>query len=293
MRFPHILLALMLTALWGANFISIKLGGQAAPPLFLIALRYLFTAIPLVFFLPRPQTPWRTLIVYGVLMGAIQFALLFSAIRNGMPAGLASLVMQIQVIFTMGLAALFLGERPSRLQIVGAAIALAGLGVIGLARMQGAAALIPFAMCLAAAFAWSVANILNAGAGKVDPLAFTAWTALSPVPPLLVMSLIFEGPQAMGEALAHPSPVALAALAYMVVGSTLIGNSAWSYLLTIYPAGVVAPFSLLVPVFGMAAGVFALGEHISAQEGWGGALVGAGLALNVLGPRLAARLARD
>ncbi|MBK9082242.1 MAG: EamA family transporter [Rhizobiales bacterium] len=292
MRFPHILLALMLTALWGANFIGIKLGGQAAPPLFLVTMRYVFTALPLVFFLPRPRAPWRTLILYGVAMGAIQFALLFIAIRNGMPAGLASLVMQSQVIFTMALAAVFLGERPSPVQIAGAAVALAGLGVIGAGRMEGAAALIPFLMCLAGAFSWSVGNILNAGAGKVDPLAFTAWTALSPIPILFVLSLFFEGPQAMAAALAQPSPVALAALAYMVVGSTLIGNSAWSYLLTIYPAGVVAPFSLLVPVFGMAAGVFALGERISAQEAWGGALVAAGLALNVLGPRLAARLAR-
>lgn len=290
MRLPHVLLALMTAVLWGYNFVVIKVGVEAVPPLFLTSLRYLFSALPLVFFIRRPAVSWRVMIVYGLAMGVGQFGFLFPAIRLGLPAGLASLVLQVQAFFTMGLAALFIGERAGPVRVAGALVAFAGLGVIAIERMQAATALAPLLMCIAAAFSWAVANIVNRGTGRVDPIAFIAWTSLVPILPLFLLSLVVEGPRAMAAAVAAPTWPAVGSLAYLVVCATLIGTGIWSFLLTRYPAGQVAPFSLLVPVFGLSSAALFLGERVTAMEAAGAALIIAGLFLNVFGPRLAAAL---
>lgn len=289
MRFPHILLALTTAVLWGYNFVVIKVGVAAVPPLFLTSMRYFFSALPLVFFLRRPNVPWKVMILYGLTMGVGQFGFLFPAIRLGMPAGLASLVLQVQAFFTMGLAALLIGERVGPVRIAGALIAFGGLGVIALERMQASTALAPFLMCVAAAFSWALANIVNRGTGKVDPLAFIAWTSLVPILPLMGLSLVLEGPSAIAAAVSAPGWLAIGSLAYLVVCATLIGTGIWSFLLTRYPAGQVAPFSLLVPIFGLSSASFFLGERITVPEAAGAALVIMGLILNVFGPKLFAR----
>ncbi|MCX8997834.1 EamA family transporter [Rhizobiaceae bacterium BDR2-2] len=290
MRLPHILLALTTVVLWGYNFVVIKIGVAAVPPLFLTSMRYLFSALPLVFFLRKPDVPWKVMIFYGLAMGAGQFGFLFPAIRLGLPAGLASLVLQMQAFFTMGLAAIFIGERIGPVRIAGALVAFCGLGVIAIERMQAATALVPLLMCIAAALCWATANIVNRGTGKVDPIAFIAWTSLVPVLPLLALSAVVEGPQAIWAAATAPSWPAIGSLVYLVVCATLIGTGIWSFLLTRYPAGQVAPFSLLVPVFGLSSAAFFLGERITGIEAAGGALVIAGLVLNVFGTRLVAVL---
>lgn len=286
MRLPHILLALVTAVLWGFNFVVIKVGVAEVPPLFLTAMRYLFSALPLVFFFRRPAVAWKVMILYGFAMGVGQFGLLFPALRLGLPAGLASLLLQIQAFFTMGLAALFIGERIGPVRILGALVAFSGLGVIAFERMQETTALVPLLMCIAAAFSWAIANIVNRGMGKVDPIAFVVWTSLVPVLPLTALSLAIEGPQAVLATISAPTPLGLGALAYLVVCATLIGTGIWSFLLTRYPAGQVAPFSLLVPVFGLSSAALVLGERITAPEALGAGLVIAGLVLNVFGPRL-------
>lgn len=290
MRLSHILLALTTAVLWGYNFVVIKVGVAAVPPLFLTAMRYFFSALPLVFFLRKPDVLWRTMILYGLAMGVGQFGFLFPAIRLGLPAGLASLVLQVQAFFTMGLAALLIGERVGPVRIAGALVAFGGLAVIASERMQGASALAPFLMCIAAAFSWALANIVNRGTGKVDPFAFIVWTSLVPILPLFALSLAIEGPAAIFAAVAAPGWPAVGSLAYLVVCATLIGTGIWSFLLTRYPAGQVAPFSLLVPVFGLSSAALFLGERITGAEAAGAALVIAGLVLNVFGPKLVARL---
>lgn len=290
MPLSHILLALITAALWGFNFVVIKVGVGSVPPLFLTALRYLFSAVPLVFLLPRPAVAWRTMLLYGLAMGVGQFGFLFPAIALGMPAGLASLVLQTQAFFTMALAALFISERMGAMRIAGALVAFAGLGIIATERMGEATALAPLLMCVAAAFCWAIANIVNRGVGKVDPIAFIAWTSLVPIVPLMGFSLAIEGPGAIASALAAPTWQGVASLAYLVIAATLIGAGIWSFLLTRYPAGQVAPFSLLVPVFGLSSAALVLGERVSGAEALGAALVIAGLAVNVFGARLLARL---
>jgi O-acetylserine/cysteine efflux transporter len=282
-----IALALGVVLIWGLNFVAIAWGVGEIPPFLLTALRYLGCALPAVFFIKRPQVGWAILLAYGLSVGVLQFSFLFTAIQLGMPAGLASLVMQMQVFFTMALAILFLGERPGMPQLAGAGVALLGLGAIGAERIGGAV-LVPLVMTLAAAFFWGLSNIVTKRAGKVDMLGFVVWGALVPPLPMLALSLVFEGPQAI-LGLASASPAAIGSVLFIAYGSTLIGYGIWAILLGRYPASLVAPFSLLVPVIGFAAAALILGETISTLEIAGSTLIFAGLLLNVFGPRLLAR----
>lgn len=285
MAVPHILLALITVFLWGFNFVVIKAGVMDMPPLFLTALRYLFAAVPLVFFLPRPKVSWTHMIVYGMVMGCAQFGLLYTAIKWGLPAGLASLVMQSQAFFTMALAVTLLGEIPLKSHIAGAAVAFGGLAVIGLERLD-ITALVPLLMCIGAAFSWALGNIVNRKVGRVNAISFVAWTSLVPVLPLVILSLLLEGPHAIADGMANANGMTAFVVIYMAYGATIVGAGIWSFLLLRYPAGTVAPFSLLVPIVGFLGAYFAFAEHITLLEIIGSALVVAGLALNVFGRRL-------
>ena len=284
-----IALALLVVVIWGLNFVFIKWGVEAVPPLFLTALRYLCAALPMIFFIKRPQVKLSILITYGLFIGFGQFGLLFSAIKLGMPAGLASLVIQTQAFFTFGLAILFLGEKLGRWQVIGALVAIAGIVVIASERFE-VTALVPLLMVLLAALCWGVSNIASKRAGQIDMLSFVVWGALVPILPLLGLSLLVEGPAAISAAMSHVSLRTVGVIAFNGYAATIIGFGLWSYLLKRYPAGLVAPFSLLVPVAGIGSAYLLLGETITLIEVVGSVLVLAGLALNVFGPRLMARL---
>lgn len=288
MAVPHILLALVTVFLWGFNFVVIKVGVMDMPPLFLTALRYLFAAVPLVFFLPRPKVSWQHMVIYGMVMGCAQFGLLYTAIKLGLPAGLASLVMQSQAFFTMALAVTILGEIPLKSHIAGAAVAFGGLAVIGLERLN-VSAMVPLVMCVGAAFSWAIGNIVNRKVGRVNAVSFVAWTSLVPVLPLIALSLVLEGPQAISDGLASANLMTVFVVIYMAYGATIVGAGIWSFLLLRYPAGTVAPFSLLVPIVGFLGAYFAFAEQITLLEVIGSTLVVAGLALNVFGRRLSLR----
>jgi O-acetylserine/cysteine efflux transporter len=285
--FRDIALALGVVLIWGLNFVAIKWGVDEISPFLLTALRYLGCALPAVFFIRRPQVGWPILVGYGLTVGVLQFSFLFTAMRLGMPAGLASLVMQMQVFFTMALAMVLLGDRPTPLQLGGAAIALIGLGTIG-AEHVGGAVLVPLLLTLVAAFFWAISNIITKRAGSIDMLAFVVWGSLVPPLPMLALSLLFEGPQALAS-LPGISPQALFSVLFIAYGSTLIGYGAWAVLLGRHPASLIAPFSLLVPVVGFAAAFVFLGEQVSTLEVAGSLLIFAGLVLNVFGPRLLMR----
>lgn len=288
MPLRDIALALGVALIWGLNFVAIKWGVDEVPPLLLTGLRYLGCALPAVFFIRKPQVGWPVLIAYGLTVGVLQFSFLFTAMRLGMPAGLASLVMQMQAFFTMALAAALLGDRPTPVQLGGATIALAGLGTIG-AEHLGGAVLMPLLLTLVAAGFWAISNIVTKRAGKIDMFAFVVWGSLVPPLPMLALSLLLEGPQAL-TGLASISPQAIFSVLFIAYGSTLLGYGAWAMLLGRHPASLIAPFSLLVPVVGFAAAFVFLGEQMTVLEVAGSLLIFAGLLLNVFGPRLAARL---
>lgn len=282
-----LILALFVVTVWGVNFVAIRWGVDEVAPLLMTALRYALAALPAVFFIRRPAVSWRVLIAYGFAIGVAQFGLLFMAIKLGMPAGLSSLVMQLQAFFTIGLAVAYLGERPRPVQWLGAAIAFAGIGAIAIERLDGAA-LIPLLMTIAAAFFWGVGNIITKQAGRIDMLAFVVWSSLVPPIPLLALSLLVEGPGAIPEAAANLSWLGGGSLLFISYAATLFGYGTWSMLLSRYPAGLVAPFSLLVPIAGIGSAALLLGETISGIEIAGSVLVFCGLLVNVFGPRLVA-----
>lgn len=288
MPFRDIALALGVVLIWGLNFVAIKWGVDEIPPFLLTGLRYLGCALPAVFFIRKPQVGWGLLIAYGMTVGVLQFGLLFTAMKLGMPAGLASLVMQMQVFFTMALAMLLLGDRPTPLQLGGAALALVGLGTIG-AEHVGGAVLVPLLLTLVAAGFWAISNVITKRAGSIDMLAFVVWGSLVPPLPMLALSLLFEGPQAL-TGLFSVSLQAIFSVLFIAYGSTLVGYGAWAVLLGRHKASLIAPFSLLVPVVGFAAAFVFLGEQVTSLEVAGSLLIFAGLVLNVFGPRLLARL---
>ncbi|MBN9345205.1 MAG: EamA family transporter [Devosia sp.] len=285
-----ILLAVAVALVWGLSFLAIRWGVDEVSPLLLTALRYLFAALPAVFFIRRPKVGWPILLGYGLAIGVGQFGILFIAVKLGMPIGLASLVIQLQVFFTILLAFAMFGEHPNVWQIAAAAIAFAGIGVIALERLEGAA-LLPLTLTIVAAVCWGLGNMAGKKAGRVDMLGFVVWSALVPPLPLLAASLIFEGPGAIPAALEAITWRGVASIAFMSYAATIFGFGAWAWLLSRYPASQVSPFALFVPVAGIAAGAIFLGEQVTGHEIAGGALVFVGLLLNVFGPRLLARRA--
>lgn len=280
-----ILLALIVVLVWGFNFVVIQIGLQGLPPLLFSALRFLFAALPLVFFVKRPAIPWKLLAGYALFQFALQFMLLFSGIKLGFPPGLASLVMQLQAFFTIGLAVLMLGERPLVTQIVGALIAFAGMGLVAL-HLEATATVIGFVMLVAGAFSWGVANIVTKKIGKVSALALVAWGSLLAAPLLLASSLLVEGPAAWAEAAAHLSWVTAGAVLFQSYPNTIFGFGIWSILMRRYPTATIAPFTLLVPVSGMVSAALVLGEPLQWWKIAAGMLVLLGLALNQFGTRL-------
>ncbi len=284
----HILLAIAVAFVWGLSFVAIRWGVDEVAPLLLTALRYTFAALPAVFFVRRPRVDWRVLTGYGLAIGVGQFGILFVAIRLGMPAGLSSLVIQLQVFFTILMAFVFFGERPKATQLVGAGIAFAGIGVIALDRLAGAA-LLPLGLTVVAAVFWGLGNSASKQAGRIDMLGFVVWSALVPPLPLLALSLLFDGPGAIGEALQHLTWRGAGSIAFMSYAATLFGFGMWAALLSRYPASLVAPFALFVPVAGIGGAALLLGETIDGLEIAGSVLVLVGLLLNMLGPRLFAQ----
>jgi len=281
MPLRDVLLALVVVTIWGINFTVIKLSVTELPPILAAALRFFFAAVPAVFFVPRPKASWTLVVGYGLLMGFALYALLNMSIYLGMPASLSSVVLQVQAIFTILLAFAFLGERPRTLQLVGSAVAFTGIAVIGFARSEGTA-LFPFLLTVAAALAWGGANIVSKKAGSTNMVAFTVWGNLVAPLPLLLLSLALDGPQAVLAALSHPTWEVAGIIAFLAYPTTLFGFAVWSGLLQRHPAASVAPFTLLVPVAGMACGMLVLGERAAAVDIAGGVLILFGLALIVM-----------
>jgi O-acetylserine/cysteine efflux transporter len=277
-----LLLALVVVVAWGVNFVVIKVGLHGVPPMLLGALRFALAAVPAVFFVRRPQMPWRWLFAYGATISFGQFAFLFSAMYVGMPAGLASLVLQAQAFFTLIFAALFLHERFRMPNVVGLLIAAGGLAIIG---MQGghAMTLAGFVLTLCAAGSWALGNIVTKKVGKVDLVGLVVWGSLIPPLPFFALSYAFEGPQRIVAALSGISAMSIFAIVYLAFIATLIGYGLWSRLLSRYPASQVAPFSLLVPIVGLASASLFLDEQLSVAQIAGALLVMAGLAVNVFG----------
>lgn len=282
MKPVDIVLALLVVSIWGFNFVVIKIGLQHLPPILFTALRFIFAAFPMVLFIKRPNVPLRLLTGYAMFQFALQFTLLFSGIKLGFPPGLASLVIQLQVFFTIGLAVLMLGERPRAIQVIGALIAFCGMGLVA-THLDAKPTVIGFLLVVAAGACWASANIVTKKIGRVNPLALVVWGSLLASFPLFVASYLIEGGAAWSQALSESNWVSVGAVLFQSYPNTILGFGIWAMLVRRYPAVIVAPFPLLVPVAGMASAALVLSEPLQWWKITAGVVVLAGLALNQFG----------
>ena len=279
----HLLLALAVVIVWGTNFVVIRVGLDTLPPLTFASLRFALAFLPAALFVPRPAVSWRALAAYGGLIGFGQFGLLFIAMNGRISPGLASLVVQSQVFFTIALAMRARGERLAGYQVVALVLATAGIALIA-AFAGGSATPIGLALVLLAAVAWAGGNHVARESGVTNMLAFVIWASLFSVPPLLAAALALEGPAAITAALAQAGPGTWAAVLWQSLGNTLFGYAAWGWLLAQHPAATVTPLAMLVPVFGIGASAVLLAEPLPGWKVGAAALVIAGLAINTLWP---------
>jgi O-acetylserine/cysteine efflux transporter len=285
------LLALLVVVVWGLNFVVIKVGLHNMPPLMLAGLRFMLVAIPALFFVARPKIPLSLLLGYGLTISFGQFAFLFCAIKFGMPAGLASLVLQAQAFFTILLGVFVFGERLQGKQLAGIALAVFGVLVLIEASLNGQhVAMTGFFLTLAAAFSWACGNIFNKKIMQLETrpavMSLVVWSALIPVLPFMLASYLLDGPAVMIESLVNIDLTTILALVYLAFVATIVGYGIWGSLLGRYETWRVAPLSLLVPVVGIASAALLLGETLSALQLVGAVLIMGGLYINVFGVRL-------
>ncbi|MFB9605720.1 EamA family transporter [Streptomyces roseofulvus] len=284
MRPAHIALAALVAAVWGVNFVVIEIGLDHFPPLLFSALRFLAAALPAVFLVGRPKVAWKWIVAVGLALGVAKFGLLFTGMDLGAPAGLSSLVLQVQAVFTALFAFAALGERPARRALLGMAVALAGIGVAAVD--EGTSGPVTgFVLVIVAAACWGVSNVLTRKAAPPDPLNWMVWVSTVPVLPLLAFSLLLEGPERDLAALRALDWTGAGVILYVAWVTTVFGFGAWGWLLRRHPASSVAPFSLLVPVFGMSSAALFLGESVSPLRWVAATLLVGGVALTSLSPR--------
>ena len=297
MSVKDMLLALLVVVAWGVNFVVIKLGLQDMPPFLLAGLRFSLVAFPAILFVKRPAIPLRWLIVYGMTISFGQFAFLFLAIKLGMPAGLASLVLQAQAFFTLLLGALFLAEKLRWNHIVGILVATLGMFMLATAGMAGQTTagitLTTMMLTLAAALSWGLGNITNKiilRNRKVPVMSLVVWSALVPIVPFFACSWLFDGEAAIVTSLLNISLQTVLALIYLAFIATIVGYAIWGNLLSRYETLRVAPLSLLVPVVGILSAALILGETLSIQQMIGVSVIILGLLVNVFGGMVSQRL---
>lgn len=282
----HLLLALVIVAVWGTNFVVIKLSLEAFPPFLFAALRYTFAFLPLAFFIPRPKVSWVNMCAYGVAIGVGQFGVLFFAIDGRISPGLASLVVQTQVFFTIGFAMFFAKERLKLYQAVAVSVSMTGLVIIAL-HTDANTTFLGIALVVIAGLSWGIGNTVSRRAGSINMLSYVVWASLFSLPPLFLISWIFEGGwEQITTSISSASMGAWAGVFWQSWGNTVFGYAAWAWLLSRHPAAVVAPAPLLVPIFGMGASAYFLSEPLPMWKILAAGLVIAGLVVNLFWPNL-------
>lgn len=280
----HTLMAVLAAVLWGFNFVVIKVGLGSFPPLLFAALRFVVIVFPAIFWLPRRDMPWRWIVAVGIAMGVMQFGCLYIGMDYGVPPGLASILVQSQALMTLLLSTVLLRDVPRPQQWLGVGLALAGMGAIATAQ-EGQTQLLGLLLVLCSSLSWASGNICIKRSQITNGFRLLVWMALIPPLPLLGLSLVFETGQ--WQALRSLTPLGLGAILYTGLISSLLCFGFWAYLVQHYSPNRVAPFSLLVPIFGLGFAVVLLGESLSPLEMIGAILVFAGLTLAVLTPRYA------
>lgn len=289
MPIRDILLAVLVVLIWGCNFIFIKISLTEFSPLFLCAVRFFLASVPAIFFIKPPKAPAKMIILYGLVMFGLQFALLFMGMKAGMTPGLAALLTQVQIFFSIFFAAIFFDEKPLLVQVIGALVAFSGMGFIAMHFEHNVVTLTGFILIIAAAAVWGAGNLMTKKIKHVNMLALVVWGSFVACLPLLLLSLIFEGPATIVDSIHHVTWLGAGSVFYIVFASTWIGYGIWGKLVGQYPVATIVPFTLLVPVFGMLSSYLILGEPLQSWKLMSGLLVITGLCINLLGARFVLR----
>lgn len=277
----HTLLALLVVVIWGLNFVVIDAGLADVPPLVFVALRFLLVVVPAIFVIRPPAIGWRNILAIGAFLSLGQFALLYLALALGMPAGLASLLLQTQVVLSVIVSAVVLRERPTRRQLVGIIVGMAGLAVVVIGH-SAAAPWLPLVVTMLAALAWAIGNVLSRRAKAASGLSLVVWSGLVVPIPSLALALLVDSPAVVVDAIVNISLVAILSTVYTAVAASLIGYGIWNSLLARYPTSSVVPYTLLIPIIGILAAWVVQGEEPTTSELIGGAIMLAGLAAAVV-----------
>lgn len=284
MKFFHQVTALLVAFIWGTNFVFIRYGLDELAPFTFATLRFLLVAFPLIFFFPRPETSWLKLAAYGLFIGFGQFGLLYWVMQENITPGLASLLLQMQVFFTVLLALVLAHETIKRQQVLALCLSFSGLALI-IFYTDGQTTRLGVAVALLAAASWACGNMVVKNAGAVDILAFLVWSSVFAIPPLALMAWYLDGLDGIVRNVSQASWKAWAVVLWQSVGNTLIGYGLWNMLLNRYMAATVTPWALLVPLFGMSASAVLLSESMPWWKLLAMALICSGLALNMLANR--------
>jgi O-acetylserine/cysteine efflux transporter len=279
----HFAAALLMVTIWGFNFVVIRWGLNDIPPLLLTLLRFVLAAFPAMLFVPRPKAPWRLIAGYGLFAFALQFTFLFAGMAAGMPTGLSSLVIQVQVFFTIALVAILMRDRPRPPQLLGAFVAGAGLVLVALHLPAGT--VLGFVLVVAAALSWAIANVIVKRVPGDAPLSVVVWGSATAVIPLALATLLTEGLSRSAHIIGSMSVANWLGIAFQAWPTTLVAFGIWAWLMRQHPASLIAPFTLLVPVVGMTCAVWLLDEPVTWWKLAGAALVLSGLGLNVVASR--------
>jgi O-acetylserine/cysteine efflux transporter len=280
----HLLLALLVAIIWGVNFIFVKTGLEEISPLLLCALRFILASIPAIFFIKPPNVPFRLVVWYGLIMFVLQFSLFFLGMNSGMTPGMASLIMQVQLFFSMFFASLVLNEKPTAYQVLGALVSFSGIGIVAL-HFDKDISFLGFILILAAAATWGYGNLITKQSKHINMIALVVWGGFVAAFPFLGLSLWFEGYENMLHTYQSITWKGIISLGYIVYVSTWVGYGVWNWLLSKYTMGTIVPFTLLVPVFGMLSSALFLGESLQSWKLTAGLLVMVGLCINIIGTR--------
>lgn len=286
----HLALVFLIVLVWGFNFVVIQVGLDGFPPIFLCFARFFLTCFPAIFFIKRPQVPFKRVASYGLVLFALSFSLLFMGMYAGVPPGLTAVLLQTQVFFTILFAILCFGEKLHKWQILGALISFAGISIV-IKNLGGGVTWQGLLLVIAAGAAWGGGNIISKKMGKVNMMGVVVWASLVAWPPLLLVSYLVEGGDKILYSLQHVNWLSVSAVLYITYISTLFAFSAWSWLIHHHPISTIVPFTLLAPIVGILSSVALLDEPLPVWKFLAALLVIAGLCINYLGPRL--RLLRN
>jgi O-acetylserine/cysteine efflux transporter len=283
MKPADIFLAVLVAVIWGLAFVASRLALDELSPALMTTMRFAIAAVPCLF-VRKPNVSWPLLIAISSTLFLGQFLAQAYGIAHGVPVGLASVIVQSQALFTVAFAVIAFGEVPTRMQAIGIGVAALGLlmicGTVGYDFSFGA-----FAVLMVCPVSFAVGNLLLRRAREVPMFDLFAWLCLASAAPLLVLTLLTEGPQAAGHALWNMSLTGVISILAIGAVSTCIAYWLWGRLLRDYTAAQVVPFALLVPFVGAAASSIVFGERFGPLRLAGIITVVCGIAIMLLSKR--------